>query len=83
MARTAPKRRAGNPRARPNLDLLAARIRAGLSREDLGDLAGISEKQIGLIERGVARHSRPETLSGIARALEKDVFDLFPDRARL
>jgi len=51
-----------------------------MSREDLGLAAGVSSKQIGLIERGIARKSRPATLVGIADALDRQVFDLFPDR---
>lgn len=75
-------RRAGASRGRPNLTLLQARIRAGMSRADLAHAAGLSEKQVGLIERGVAQHSRAETLAGIAAALDADVFDLFPQRRR-
>lgn len=82
-SQTGPQRRTpGGSRPRPNLQLLEARIRAGLSRDDLGHLAGITGKQVGLIERGVARKSRPDTLTGIARALNEDVFELFPNRRR-
>jgi transcriptional regulator with XRE-family HTH domain len=70
--------RAGGSRPKPNLELLKARIQKGLSRNALGYMAGLSEKQVGLIERGVATHSRAETLARIANALEADVFDLFP-----
>lgn len=77
-SQTAPTRRAGQPRPRPNLKLLEARMRAGMSREDVGRLAGISEKQVGLIERGVARHPRMKTVAGIAEAVHADVLDLFP-----
>jgi transcriptional regulator with XRE-family HTH domain len=82
MSQSEPKRRAGHPRPKPNLALLEARIRAGLSRDVLGDLAGISGKQVGLIERGLARRPRPETLTGLAGALKEDVFVLFPERRR-
>jgi transcriptional regulator with XRE-family HTH domain len=54
----------------------------GLSRRDLADLAGITEKQVGVIERGEARRSYPETLLGIANALEIDVLTLFPVERR-
>lgn len=52
-------------------------MRAGLSREKLGELAGISEKQVGLIERGIAKHSRAETLAALAIAVDVDLCDLF------
>jgi transcriptional regulator with XRE-family HTH domain len=57
-------------------------MRNGLSRDELGALAGVSAKQIGLIERGVAQRSRPATVVGIAKALEADLFELFPARRR-
>lgn len=75
-------RRAGASRPKPNLVLLKARISRGLSRSELAYLAGISEKQVGLIERGIAQHSRAETLANLANALETDVFDLFPIERR-
>jgi transcriptional regulator with XRE-family HTH domain len=82
QTRTASRRKPGGSRGKPNLNVLRARITAGMSREDLADAAGISVKQVGLIERGVARRSRPATLVGIADALQRDVFELFPDRGR-
>lgn len=83
LSQTAPPRRPGGSRPRPNLALFDARMRAGLSREELGHLAGITGKQVGLIERGIARRSRPSTLAGLATALEKDVLDLFAVRHRI
>jgi transcriptional regulator with XRE-family HTH domain len=62
---------------------------AGLSRERLGDLAGVSGKQVGLIERGVAKHSRAETLANLTAALsatlnrDVDQLDVFPLRGRM
>ena len=82
MGQSVPKRIPGASRPRPNLAMLEARIRAGLTREGLGELAGVTAKQVGLIERGVARRSKPETLVGIATALEADVFELFPEKRR-
>jgi DNA-binding XRE family transcriptional regulator len=82
MEQTESIRRRVGSRPKPNLTLLEARIRQGLSREDLGLMAGISAKQVGLIERGVARRPRVSTLHGIARALEADLFELFPERRR-
>lgn len=82
MERPVPKRTPGGSRPKPNLALLEARIRHGLSRGELGTLSGVSGKQIGLIERGLVRRSRPATLKGVARALEADVFDIFPERKR-
>lgn len=77
-----PARRPGGPRPKPNVALLRARIEKGLSRGDLAHIAGISEKQVGLIERGIAKRSREATLKGIAEALELSVLDLFPERGK-
>lgn len=52
-------------------------MRAGLSREEVGRLAGITGKQVGLIERGVAKHPRMSTVAGIAEAVHTDVLELF------
>jgi len=57
-------------------------MQKGFSREVLGSMAGITGKQVGLIERGVARHSRAETMVSLAYALETDVLSLFPHRGR-
>lgn len=67
----------------PNLELLKLRIQHGLSREDLGRLAGLSGKQVGLIERGLAVHSREANLKNLADALKVDVLDLFDVERRL
>lgn len=86
MASTPTKRTPGGPRPVPNLTLLKLRMRAGLSRDELGELAGISEKQVGLIERGIATHSRADTLANLTAALSArlnediDQFDVFPIR---
>lgn len=77
-----PKRRAGQPRPRPNLKLLEARMRAGLSREEAGRLAGITGKQVGLIERGVVKHPWVTTAHALAEAVAVDVCELFPVRGR-
>jgi transcriptional regulator with XRE-family HTH domain len=61
-----------------NKRLLEARIRAGLSRAELAERVGISEKQIGLIERGLVKFPREEAANAIAREVEVDLFDLFP-----
>lgn len=58
-------------------------MRKGLSRRDLADLAGITEKQVGLIERGVATHSYFDTLAAIARAVDRDPVELFPPLRRV
>lgn len=73
----------GGTRPRPNLELLKLRIQQGLSREELGRLAGLSGKQIGLIERGVAVHSREHNLKNVADALGVDVLELFDVTRRL
>lgn len=82
MERTNP-RRAGSSRPKPNMEMLRRRIELGLSRDDLGRLAGVSAKQIGLIERGVATHSREHTLAGIAGALNAKPQDIFDINLRL
>ena len=79
--RTERKRRAGQPRKAPNLVLLEARIRAGLSRQDVGALAGVTSKQVGAIERGEVHNPRPATKTNIARAVKSDVIELFPLKA--
>lgn len=76
------ERKPGGSRPKPNLELLRARISKGLSRRELADMAGLTEKQVGLIERGVAVNSRPGTLLGLAVALQIDVLELFPVEQR-
>jgi transcriptional regulator with XRE-family HTH domain len=85
MSTNAPDRarKPGAPRPKPNLELLRARIEKGLSRGDLADMAGISVKQVGLIERGVAKRPREATLKGLADALGTNVLTVFPERGRL
>jgi len=39
-------------------------------------MAGVTGKQIGLIERGVSRRPREQTLLGIAEALKMSPLDL-------
>lgn len=90
MARTPNKRTPGSPRPVPNLTLFKLRMESGLSRAKLGELSGISEKQVGLIERGKARQSRASTLAEITAVLsvaldrpELRQEDIFPIRRRL
>lgn len=78
-----PVRKPGATRGKPNLALLRARMEKGLSRSDLADMAGISAKQVGLIERGIAKRSREKTLEALAEALEQPVLTLFKERGRL
>jgi transcriptional regulator with XRE-family HTH domain len=80
LRQTGPKGKPGGSRPRPNLALLEARMKAGLSREELGRLSGVSGKQVGLIERGVAKRSRATTLAAMAGVLEMDLLDLFSIR---
>lgn len=52
---------------------LAGRRRvAGLRREELARLAGISEPYLVRLEQGVDRHPSPQVLNSLARALELD-----------
>lgn len=78
-----PAKRPGAPRARPNLELLRRRIELGLSRGDIADLAGITPKQVGLIERGIARRPREATMRAIAKAVEADTLDIFDVSSRV
>lgn len=82
MERTAP-RRAGTSRPKPNMEMLRKRIELGLSREDVGRMAGVTAKQVGLIERGVARRPREDTIAGIAQALEMSPLDLVDLKVRI
>lgn len=70
----------GGSRPAPNLILLEARIRAGLSREDLSRLTGLSRKQIAFIERGKSKNPHVSSKTRIATAVRADVLDLFPLR---
>ncbi|MEU8706827.1 helix-turn-helix transcriptional regulator [Streptomyces sp. NPDC048565] len=45
---------------------------AGLRREELAQLAGISEPYLTRLEQGVDRHPSPQVLRALARALELD-----------
>lgn len=77
-------RRPGGPRPRPNMELLRIRIEKGLSRADVARLAGLSGKQVGLIERGKVRRPRESTMLALARALGVSPLELFhvEDRVR-
>jgi predicted ATPase/transcriptional regulator with XRE-family HTH domain len=46
-----------------------ARVRAGLSQEELAERAGVSTRAVSDMERGLRRNPRPETLRLIAEAL--------------
>lgn len=76
-------RKPGASRGKPNLEMVRARLRKGVSREELGRLTGLSYKQIGLIERGIAKYPREENVFAIAEVLEVQVDDLFPPRSRI
>lgn len=67
------------------MELLKMRIEKGLSRDDVARLAGISTKQVGLIERGHVRRPREDTMLAVARAVgATSPLDLFAleDRVR-
>jgi len=62
-------------------NLLSRNIRlyretAGLSQEELAEIAGISPPFLGAIERG-EKWPSPETLAGIAMGLKVNPYDLF------
>jgi predicted ATPase/transcriptional regulator with XRE-family HTH domain len=48
------------------------RLRAGLSQEELAELAGISARAISDMERGLRKNPRPETLRMLADGLQLD-----------
>lgn len=83
METTSQKRKPGASRGRPNLDLVRARMRKGIGREELGRLTGMSYKQIGLIERGISKYPLEENCLAIAEVLGEDVETLFPAAKRL
>lgn len=49
----------------------------GLTQRELGELSGISQKQIGLYEQG-KRNPKLETLEKIAKGLGVDKYDIIP-----
>lgn len=75
--------KAGSSRGAPNLELFRRRVEKGLSRGELGRLANITGKQVGLIERGIATHSREKTMKALAKALETSPDVLFDIDSRL
>jgi DNA-binding XRE family transcriptional regulator len=78
------KRKPGAARPRPNMEMLKLRIERGLSREDLGRLAGVSTKTIGFIENGQTRRPREDTMLALSRALgARSPLDLFALEDRL
>jgi transcriptional regulator with XRE-family HTH domain len=77
------QRQPGGKRPAPNLRLLKARMTKQLSVEELAELAGVSGKQIRLIERGKARNPHMRTKRSLAEALDQpSIEDLFPLRGR-
>ena len=64
----------------PNRRLQELRINAGLSPNDLGYRAGISGKQVRLIESGVLPH--PRTQFAIARVFDLLPLDIWPIEAQ-
>jgi transcriptional regulator with XRE-family HTH domain len=70
---------------RPNVELMRRRVEKGMSRQDVARMAGLSTKQLGLIERGKVRRPRETTMLAIARAVgAASPLDLFSleDRMR-
>lgn len=67
-------------RARLAQNLRAARLATGLSQKELADLAGLSRKHLGGIERGVANVSI-DVLAALAPHLGKTVIDLLTPAA--
>lgn len=57
--------------------LRRARVRAGLSRDELAVAADVSSATIGLLERGA--DTRATTVAKIANALDVDPGDLFAE----
>ena len=65
-------RRARVEPSQRDLDLSGRRRVAGLRREELARLAGISEPYLVRLEQGVDRHPSPQVVQALARALELD-----------
>ncbi|MEV7072150.1 helix-turn-helix transcriptional regulator [Streptomyces sp. NPDC093990] len=65
-------RRGRVPPARADLPAHGRRRVAGLRRDELARLAGISEPYLTRLEQGVDRHPSPQVLEALARALELD-----------
>lgn len=57
------------------------RKEAGLSQKALAELAGLSQQLISQIESGLNRSMTAENLAALAKALDRQVFDLEPDLA--
>ena len=65
-------RRARIAPTRQDLAVSGRRRVAGLRRDELARLAGISEPYLTRLEQGVDRHPSPQVLQALARALELD-----------
>ncbi|MFH8411232.1 helix-turn-helix domain-containing protein [Streptomyces sp. NPDC018019] len=65
-------RRARVSPSRADLPVSGRRRVAGLRREELARLAGISEPYLTRLEQGVDRHPSPQVLRALAQALELD-----------
>ncbi|MCH5676989.1 helix-turn-helix domain-containing protein [Streptomyces gilvus] len=65
-------RRGRVPPSHAGLALPGRRRVAGLRRQELARLAGISEPYLTRLEQGVDRHPSPQVLRALARALELD-----------
>ncbi|MEU6556032.1 helix-turn-helix transcriptional regulator [Streptomyces sp. NPDC046915] len=65
-------RRGRVPPSHAGLPAHARRRVAGLRRDELAGLAGISEPYLTRLEQGVDRHPSPQVLRALARALELD-----------
>jgi transcriptional regulator with XRE-family HTH domain len=65
-------RRGRVPPSRADLPVHGRRRVAGLRRDELARLAGISEPYLTRLEQGVDRHPSPQVLGALARALELD-----------
>ena len=58
------------------------RRQRGLTQAQLAERVGVSDNFIGMIERGRG-HPTLETISGVAKALEVGLHDLFQEEERL
>lgn len=65
-------RRGRVPPSRANPPAVGRRRVAGLRRDELAGLAGISEPYLTRLEQGIDRHPSPQVLRALARALELD-----------
>lgn len=59
------------------IGLKAARLRIGMSQQELAEKSGVSRVTIGNLENGTAKNATVKTLKAISAALNVPIRDLF------